>query len=80
MDQSSQKWKEKCLEQLGQREERNGANRCLFKPYGNVGGAGFFGNVGWDQAQTFGVKSLDPPWSVQGANIGLEVVTEVVLT
>lgn len=67
MDQSSQKRKEKCLEQLGQREERNGANRCLFKPQGSVGGAGFFGNVGWDQAQTFGVKSLDPPWSVQGA-------------
>lgn len=59
MDQSSQKWKEKCLEQLGQREERNGANRCLFKPQGSVGGAGFFGNVGWDQAQTFkGWKAL----------------------
>lgn len=79
MDQSSQKRKEKCLEQLGQREERNGAKRCLFKPYGNVGGAGFLGMWAGIKPRPL-VESLDPPWSVQGANIGLEVVTEVVLT
>lgn len=36
-------WKEKCMDQLGTREERNGASRCSFKPCGSAGGAGFSG-------------------------------------
>lgn len=31
------------MDQLGTREERNRANRCLFKPCGSIGGAGFLG-------------------------------------
>lgn len=31
------------MEQLGKREERSGASRCLFEPQGSIGAAGFSG-------------------------------------